>query len=177
LIRPGGFASITDDDWQASWDLNVMATVRPTRAALPEMERRGGGSIVIVGSVNAYLPLTEIYDYSATKAAVTNFTKKLSKELAPKNIRVNSVSPGPVSTGLWTEKGRGGRRVRQGQRSDRRRRQDDDRKQRTDGPFHHFRTSRRPLRLPGQRSCRKHHWIRLSHRRRVRHHLVIRLDP
>jgi NAD(P)-dependent dehydrogenase (short-subunit alcohol dehydrogenase family) len=57
-IRPGGFASISDDEWQASWDLNVMATVRPTRAALPEIERRGGGAIVIVGSVNAYLPRT-----------------------------------------------------------------------------------------------------------------------
>src|SRR5258705_868668 len=105
-IRPDGFASITDDEWQASWNLNVMGTVRPTRAALPEIERRGGGSIVIVGSVNAYFPNPEIYDYSATKAAVTNFMKALSKELASKNIRVNSVSPGPVSTGLWMEEGR-----------------------------------------------------------------------
>jgi NAD(P)-dependent dehydrogenase (short-subunit alcohol dehydrogenase family) len=104
-VRPGGFASITDDEWQASWDLNVMGMVRPTRAALPEIERRGGGSIVIVGSVNAYFPDPAIYDYCATKAAVTNFAKALSKELAPKNIRVNSVSPGPVLTGLWTEEG------------------------------------------------------------------------
>jgi NAD(P)-dependent dehydrogenase (short-subunit alcohol dehydrogenase family) len=72
---------------------------------LPEIERRGGGAIVIVGSVNAYYPDPAIYDYCATKAAVTNFAKALSKELAPKNIRVNSVSPGPVSTTLWTEPG------------------------------------------------------------------------
>ncbi len=104
-VRPGGFISVTDDEWQASWDLNVMGTVRPTRAALPEMERRGGGSIVIVGSVNAYFPDPGIYDYCATKAGVTNIAKALSKELAPKNIRVNSVSPGPVSTGLWMEEG------------------------------------------------------------------------
>ena len=104
-VRTGGFAAITDDDWQAGWDLNVMGTVRPTRAALPEMERRGGGSIVIVGSVNAYFPDPAVMDYCATKAAVTNFTKALSKELGPKNIRVNSVSPGPVLTGLWTEDG------------------------------------------------------------------------
>jgi NAD(P)-dependent dehydrogenase (short-subunit alcohol dehydrogenase family) len=104
-VRTGGFGSITDDQWQAAWDLNVMGTVRPTRAALPEIERRGGGSIVIVGSVNAYFPDPAIYDYCATKAAVTNFTKALSKELGPKNIRVNSVSPGPVLTGLWTEEG------------------------------------------------------------------------
>jgi NAD(P)-dependent dehydrogenase (short-subunit alcohol dehydrogenase family) len=79
--------------------------VRPTRAALPEIERRGGGSIVIIGSVNAYFPDPAIYDYCATKAAVTNLTKALSKELGPKNIRVNSVSPGPVLTPFWTEAG------------------------------------------------------------------------
>jgi NAD(P)-dependent dehydrogenase (short-subunit alcohol dehydrogenase family) len=104
-VHSGGLASITDDEWQASWDLNVMGVVRPTRAALPEIERRGGGSIVIVGSVNAYFPNPEIYEYCAAKAAVTNLAKALSKELASKNIRVNSVSPGPVSTGLWMDEG------------------------------------------------------------------------
>lgn len=104
-VHPGGFATVTDDEWQASWDLNVMGTVRPTRAALPQMHRRGGGSIVIVGSVNAYFPDPGIYDYCATKAAVTNFAKALSKELGPKNIRVNSVSPGPVTTGMWLDEG------------------------------------------------------------------------
>ena len=78
--------------------------MRPTRAALPQIERRGGGSIVIVSSVNAYLPNPGIADYRATKAAVTNFAKALSNELAPKNIRVNAVSPGPVLTGLWTDR-------------------------------------------------------------------------
>ena len=82
-----------------------MGTVRPTRAALPQMYRRGGGSIVVVGSVNAYFPDPGIYDYCATKAAVTNFAKALSKELGPKNIRVNSVSPGPVTTGMWLDEG------------------------------------------------------------------------
>jgi NAD(P)-dependent dehydrogenase (short-subunit alcohol dehydrogenase family) len=104
-VHSGGLASITDDEWQASWDLNVMGVVRPTRAALPEIERRGGGSIVIVGSVNAYFPNPEIYEYCAAKAGVTNFAKALSKEVASKNIRVNSVSPGPVSTGLWMDEG------------------------------------------------------------------------
>jgi NAD(P)-dependent dehydrogenase (short-subunit alcohol dehydrogenase family) len=104
-VHPGGFATVSDDDWQASWDLNVMGTVRPTRAALPQMYRRGGGSIVIVGSVNAYYPDPGIYDYCATKAAVTNIAKALSKELGPKNIRVNSVSPGPVTTPLWLAEG------------------------------------------------------------------------
>ena len=104
-VHPEGFASLTDDDWQASWDLNVMGVVRTTRAALPAMYKRGGGSIVIVGSVNAYFPDPGIYDYCATKAAVTNIGKALSKELGPKNIRVNSISPGPVSTGMWLDDG------------------------------------------------------------------------
>ncbi|WP_433523906.1 SDR family NAD(P)-dependent oxidoreductase [Nocardia pseudovaccinii] len=104
-VQPGGIARVTDDQWQASWDLNVMGTVRPTRAALPQMHRRGGGSIVIIGSVNAYYPDPGIYDYCATKAAVTNFGKALSKELGPNNIRVNSISPGPVTTGLWLDEG------------------------------------------------------------------------
>jgi NAD(P)-dependent dehydrogenase (short-subunit alcohol dehydrogenase family) len=60
---------------------------------------------VIVGSVNAYDLDPAIYDYRATKAAVTNFAKALSKELAPRNIRVNAVSPGPVSTGPWMDEG------------------------------------------------------------------------
>ena len=82
-----------------------MGVVRTTRAALTAMYKLGGGSIVIVGSVNAYFPDPGIYDYCATKAAVMNIGKALSKELGPKNIRVNSISPGPVSTGMWLDDG------------------------------------------------------------------------
>jgi NAD(P)-dependent dehydrogenase (short-subunit alcohol dehydrogenase family) len=104
-VHPGGFASITDEQWQASWDLNVMAAVRSTRAALPQLERRGGGSIVFIGSISAYLPGPDTYNYCAAKAATANIAKALSKELAPNNIRVNSVSPGAVSTRRWMEHG------------------------------------------------------------------------
>ena len=141
-VRPGGLASISDDEWQASWDLNLMGVVRPTRAALPEIERRGGGSIVIVSSISAYAPGPNTYDYCAAKAAVANFAKALSKELAPRNIRVNSVSPGPVSTEMWMERGWGGRPVRRGQRPDGRRGQGGARKRRADGTVHHPRRSR-----------------------------------
>jgi NAD(P)-dependent dehydrogenase (short-subunit alcohol dehydrogenase family) len=104
-VRPGGLANISDEQWRASWDLNLMGVVRPTRAALPEIERRGGGSIVVVSSISAYAPGANTYDYSTAKAAVTNFAKALSNELAPNNIRVNSVSPGAVSTERWMQKG------------------------------------------------------------------------
>jgi NAD(P)-dependent dehydrogenase (short-subunit alcohol dehydrogenase family) len=99
--RPAGFLSVTDEDWEASFTLTLMAAVRTTRAALPEMTRRGGGSIVTISSVNAYLPDPLVIDYSATKAALTNFCKSLSKEVGPAGIRVNTVSPGPVETDLW----------------------------------------------------------------------------
>ena len=104
-VNPGGLESISDEAWRASWELNVMGVVRPTRAALPEIERRGGGSIVIVSSISAYAPGPNTYDYCTAKAAVMNFAKALSKDLGPKNIRVNSVSPGAVSTERCTEPG------------------------------------------------------------------------
>ncbi|GEC03236.1 3-oxoacyl-ACP reductase [Streptomyces spinoverrucosus] len=99
--RSGGFVGITDDDWNLTWTLGLMAAVRTTRSAVPSMVEQGAGVIVMVGSVNAFLPDPMVLDYSATKAALTNFAKGLSKELGPKGIRVNSVSPGPVSTDLW----------------------------------------------------------------------------
>jgi NAD(P)-dependent dehydrogenase (short-subunit alcohol dehydrogenase family) len=92
---------VTDADWEASLSLTLMSTVRTTRAAVPEMTRRGGGSIVTISSVNAYLPDPLVLDYSAAKAAVTNFCKALSKEVGALGIRVNTISPGPVETGLW----------------------------------------------------------------------------
>jgi NAD(P)-dependent dehydrogenase (short-subunit alcohol dehydrogenase family) len=77
-----------------------MAAVRTTRAALTPMMKRGGGAIVTVSSVNAFLPDPGIIDYCAAKAALTNFSKALSKEVGPA-IRMNTVSPGPVETALW----------------------------------------------------------------------------
>ena len=61
----------------------------------------GSGAIVTTSSVNAFLPDPAVLDYSVSKAAVANFSKSLSKEVAQHSIRVNRVSPGPVSTALW----------------------------------------------------------------------------
>jgi NAD(P)-dependent dehydrogenase (short-subunit alcohol dehydrogenase family) len=99
--RFDGILSVTDDDWDAALSLNFLSAVRTTREAVPHMLARGGGSIVMIGSVNATLPEWNIVDYSATKAALANFAKSLSKEFGPKGIRVNTISPGPVSTDLW----------------------------------------------------------------------------
>jgi NAD(P)-dependent dehydrogenase (short-subunit alcohol dehydrogenase family) len=100
-VRLGGFGSVTDDQWLSSLNLNFMAAVRTTRAALAPMLKRKAGSIVTVSSVNSFLPDPGIIDYCAAKAALTNFSKALSKEVGPEGIRMNTVSPGPVETGLW----------------------------------------------------------------------------
>jgi NAD(P)-dependent dehydrogenase (short-subunit alcohol dehydrogenase family) len=96
-----GILSVTDEDWDASLAVNFLSAVRTTREAVPQMLARGGGAIVMIGSVNATLPEWNIVDYSATKAALANYAKALSKEFGPKGIRVNTISPGPVSTELW----------------------------------------------------------------------------
>ena len=99
--RPGGFLSVTDDQWYDSFTLNAMAAIRATRSVLPLMLAAGRGAIVNVASVNAFLPDPAVIDYGAAKAALVNFAKSLSKEVGPKGVRVNSVSPGPVATDLW----------------------------------------------------------------------------
>ncbi len=99
--RPGGFLTITDEDWATSLTLNLLAAVRATRAALPRMMAAEAGSIVMTCSVNARLPDPAVLDYSAAKAGLASFAKALSKEVGRHGIRVNTVSPGPVATDLW----------------------------------------------------------------------------
>jgi NAD(P)-dependent dehydrogenase (short-subunit alcohol dehydrogenase family) len=99
--RTGGFLSVTDEDWLATLNLNLMAAVRATRAVLPGMIAAGKGAIVNVCSVNSVLSDPAVLDYSAAKAALASFSKALSKEVGPHGVRVNTVSPGPVATDLW----------------------------------------------------------------------------
>ena len=99
--RTGGFLTVSDDDWLSMLTVNLLAPIRTTRAALPHLLERGGGAIITICSVNARLPDPLVVDYSAAKAALANFSKALSKEVGPQGIRVNTISPGPVSTGLW----------------------------------------------------------------------------
>jgi NAD(P)-dependent dehydrogenase (short-subunit alcohol dehydrogenase family) len=103
--RTGGFSSVTAQDWTATLAVNFLAPVHMTRLALPLLTAQGGGSIVTISSVNAALPDPLVIDYSAAKAALSNFCKALSKEVGPLGVRVNTVSPGPVSTDLWLGSG------------------------------------------------------------------------
>ena len=103
--RLDGFLGVSDDDWLWSLEVNLLAAVRATRAALPFLLERAPSTIVTISSVNATLPDPGVIDYSAAKAALSNFCKSLSKEVGPKGVRVNTISPGPVETALWLGSG------------------------------------------------------------------------
>jgi NAD(P)-dependent dehydrogenase (short-subunit alcohol dehydrogenase family) len=96
-----GFLSVTDEHWDHVLELNLMSTVRATRAALPSLiERRG--AIVNVASTNARLAQPVVVAYAAAKAALVNLGKALAEEFGPQGVRVNTISPGPTLTSLWT---------------------------------------------------------------------------
>ena len=171
--RFDGILSVTDEEWESSLALNVMSAVRVTREAVPHMLARGGGAIVMIGSVNATLPEWNIVDYSATKAALANYAKSLSKEFGPKGIRVNTVSPGPVATDLWlADNGIAAQFAAASGASSDEVVQSVSRKRRN-RTLHHPAGGGRPGRVPRQRPLRQHHRRRYPHRRRIRHHTLI----
>jgi NAD(P)-dependent dehydrogenase (short-subunit alcohol dehydrogenase family) len=95
----GGFAVLDDDEWSRALNQNLMPSVRIDRALLPSMVKQGFGVIVHVTSIQRQLPLPESTTaYAAAKAALSTYSKSLSKEVAAKGIRVVRVSPGWVET-------------------------------------------------------------------------------
>ncbi|EQB33782.1 SDR family oxidoreductase [Sphingobium ummariense] len=95
----GGFVALTDEHWLAELNLNLLATVRLDRLLIPQMLERGAGVVVHVTSIQSVLPLPEsTTGYAAAKAALRTYSKSISKELGPKGVRVNAVSPGWIMT-------------------------------------------------------------------------------
>jgi len=95
----GGFAALDDNEWRKALDQNLMPAVRLDRLLLPAMLERGSGVIVHVSSIQRELPLPDAtIAYAAAKAALSNYSKGLSKEVSPRGIRVVQVSPGWVET-------------------------------------------------------------------------------
>jgi NAD(P)-dependent dehydrogenase (short-subunit alcohol dehydrogenase family) len=95
----GGFAALTDGDWQAAFAQNLFAAVRLDRGLLPSMLRQGSGVIIHISSIQRRLPLFEAtLAYAAAKAALSNYSKGLSNEVGPKGVRVVSVAPGFIET-------------------------------------------------------------------------------
>lgn len=97
---------LTDADWQAQWELHVMAPMRLMRALAPRMAKEGGGRIVNLSSSSGKRPSSNLdAAYSVTKAAQLSLSRAFADLWAAEGVLVNAVAPGPVEDELWTEPG------------------------------------------------------------------------
>ncbi|QNN23700.1 SDR family oxidoreductase [Planctomycetales bacterium ZRK34] len=95
----GGFQALTDEEWEKALSLNLMSAVRFDRVIVPGMIERRHGVVLHVSSIQHRLPLPDsTLAYAAAKAAVRTYSKGLAREVGPKGVRVNTVSPGFVET-------------------------------------------------------------------------------
>lgn len=95
----GGFAALNDAEWAKEFNLNLMSAVRLDRELVPAMVAQGRGVVIHVTSIQRALPLPEATTaYAAAKAALSTYSKSLSKEVSPKGVRVVRVSPGWIET-------------------------------------------------------------------------------
>jgi len=104
---------LTDDDWQRSFEINLMSAVRATRAVLPLLVGRGG-VIVNVSSTSGKRPSATLPEYSVMKAALLSFSRLVADVCAKDGIRCNAVTPGPTASEAWI--GDGGLADQQGDR-------------------------------------------------------------
>lgn len=88
----------TVDDWKKILDVNVVGASLCAKHAVPQIRKRGGGSIVNLGSISSFIAQPQFVTYNATKAAMVAMTRCMALDLGPDNIRVNAVCPGAV----WT---------------------------------------------------------------------------
>ncbi|GAB3904303.1 SDR family oxidoreductase [Kibdelosporangium lantanae] len=93
---------LPDADWEHSFNLHFYSALRATRAALPSLAERGG-VVVNVSSIGARNPGTGPSNYGVAKAALNAFTKVVAAQYGPRGVRAVTVSPGPVSTDVWTD--------------------------------------------------------------------------
>jgi 3-oxoacyl-[acyl-carrier protein] reductase len=96
---------LTDEEWQAQWEVHVMAPMRLMRAAVPGMAERGWGRIVNVSSSSGKRPGQRNVAYSVTKAAELSLSRAFADRYASTNVLINSITPGPVSSELWMAPG------------------------------------------------------------------------
>jgi NAD(P)-dependent dehydrogenase (short-subunit alcohol dehydrogenase family) len=95
----GGFAALGDAEWTKELDLNLVAAVRLDRELVPAMVEQGRGVVIHVTSIQGKLPLPKATTaYAAAKAALSTYSKSLSKEVSPQGVRVTRVSPGWIET-------------------------------------------------------------------------------
>src|SRR5262249_47948693 len=102
-LRLHGFLAISDEEFDWAMQMNFFSALRATRAAVTAMvAQKTGGGVGKVAAGNAFFqPDTGAGGHGAAQAAPVTLPKALSQELGPRGIRINDVSPGPVSTDLW----------------------------------------------------------------------------
>ena len=98
INRRGALLSLTAEDWDLSFAVNIDAMFHLCQAALPGMIAQGGGAIVNTASQWGLYPAPGHIAYNVTKAAVASFTQNLARDYAPQKIRVNAVCPGEIHT-------------------------------------------------------------------------------
>jgi 3-oxoacyl-[acyl-carrier protein] reductase len=96
---------VPDADWQAAWEVNVMAPLRAMRAAIPPMAERGWGRVVNVASTAGKRPSANMAEYSVAKAAELSLSRLFADRHASDGVLVNAVCPGPTRSELWMDKG------------------------------------------------------------------------
>jgi NAD(P)-dependent dehydrogenase (short-subunit alcohol dehydrogenase family) len=99
------FEEVSDEQWDALWQLNVMSYIRCIRAVLPGMKEGRSGTIVNVSSSAGKRPSTGMPNYSVTKAAVLSLSRLVADLYAKHGIRCNAVTPGPTATPAWLGEG------------------------------------------------------------------------
>ena len=88
------FLEIEEEEFSSIIDTNLRSVLVASQEFIPHMTEAGGGAIVNIGSVTSFLPLSKVYTYAASKAAVLNLTKNMAREFATQNVRVNCLCPG-----------------------------------------------------------------------------------
>lgn len=96
---------VPDADWQAAWDLNVMAPMRAMRAVIPRMRERGWGRVVNVSSTAGKRPSKNMPEYSVAKAAELSLSRLFADRHAGEGVLINAICPGPTRSELWTAPG------------------------------------------------------------------------
>jgi NAD(P)-dependent dehydrogenase (short-subunit alcohol dehydrogenase family) len=97
--KPGGFEALSDDDWRAILDVNLMGAVRLDRAFVPGMMERRSGVVIHISSVQHRMPFSNsTLAYAAAKGALSTYSKGLAKGVAPSGVRVTMISPGFIET-------------------------------------------------------------------------------
>jgi NAD(P)-dependent dehydrogenase (short-subunit alcohol dehydrogenase family) len=101
LAYQASFDELSDAQWDAMWQLNVMSFVRAIRAVLADMRERGRGAIVNVSSTAGKRPSTSMPNYTVTKAAVLSLSRLVADLYAADGVRCNAIAPGPTATDAW----------------------------------------------------------------------------